>query len=111
MNYFLPGLYVWPLVRADWHKVCSCPLFFSHSEHVAGSIRVFDDSSIIKGRSSVPLWVPPHCLRLLQSNDLGIGILRHLAGFDLQYGRCSLNVVFLGVLGITTCLALGGLLT
>jgi len=29
MNYLLLGLYVWPLVGADWGEVCACPPFLS----------------------------------------------------------------------------------
>ena len=37
-------------------KFVLAPFFLPHSEHVVGSIRVFDDDSGIRGRSSVPLW-------------------------------------------------------
>jgi len=53
--------------------------------------------------------MPPPYLPLLQSYSLGIGILHHLVGFGLQYGRDSLVVVFLGVRCIVVRSALGEL--
>jgi len=46
----LLGLYVWPLVGSDWGELGFGPLFFSCNNHVAWSIRVFNDVSGIRGR-------------------------------------------------------------
>jgi len=56
MSYLKLGLYVWPLVGADWVKFVLAPFFFPHIKRVVGSIRVFDYDFGIRGRSSVPSW-------------------------------------------------------
>ena len=47
-----------------------------------------------------PYGVPPPCWPPLWSYGLGIGILRCLASFSLQFGNGSLTTIFLGVLGV-----------
>ena len=83
------------------------PLFFPRSERVAGSIRVFDDGSGIRGRSPMLLWdvaflsvsaselrswhrYPPSPCRL----------------WSVIWSQFSLLVVFLEVLNIVARLAL-----
>jgi len=55
MTYFLLGLYASPLVRADWRNFGFDSPLFPYSEHVAGSIRVFNDGSCIRSRLPVLL--------------------------------------------------------
>jgi len=53
---FLLGLYVWPLVEADWQKFEVDPFFFPYNEHRVGSIKAFEAGSGIRGRLSELLW-------------------------------------------------------
>ena len=65
------------------------PLFFPRSEHVAGSIRAFDDGLVLGVDRLCSYGVPPPCPSPLQSYGLDIGIFLRLAGFCLQFGRGS----------------------
>ena len=91
-------------------KFVLVPLFFPRNEHIAESIRYSTTALVSEAECLCPYVAPPLCPIPLWSYDLSIGIFRRLTGFGFQYGRGSLIVVFLRVLGIVACPALGGLL-
>jgi len=89
MTYFLLGLYVWPLVGADWGEIWVWPPFFPCSELVAGSIRYSTTALVLGADRLCSYGVPPPCPSPLRSYGLGIGILLRLAGFGLQFDHGS----------------------